>query len=170
MFPPVISRKAVQVCGLLQHHNLKLATAESCTGGLVAAAVTSVAGASEIFERGFVTYSIPSKAAVLGVPVSLIEAHGAVSRDVAVEMARGACRNPLVDIAVSVTGLAGPGGGSPLKPVGLVFIAVAGKGGMAVVREYRFGAVGRDSVRLASVEAALDLIVQTVGEMGTNPL
>ncbi len=137
-----------------------LATAESCTGGLVSAAITDIAGSSDVFERGFVTYSYPSKTAVLGVAPELLAAHGAVSEPVARAMAAGALGASQAAVAVAVTGVAGPGG-SEAKPEGLVWFAVAAPAG--VVAERRdFGPLGRAVVRQRSVETALDLMLQAV--------
>lgn len=135
----------------------RIATAESCTGGLVAGCLTAPAGASDVFERGFVTYSNEAKTELLGVPAALIVAHGAVSGPVAEAMAMGALARSDAHVAVSVTGIAGPGGGSREKPVGLVFLGLAQRGKDAVVREYRFSG-DRSAVRAATVEAALTLL------------
>jgi nicotinamide-nucleotide amidase len=137
---------------------LMLATAESCTGGLVAAVLTEIAGSSAVVDRGFVTYSNDAKTAMLGVAPALIGAHGAVSREVAIAMAEGAIRASRADIAVAVTGIAGPAGGTADKPVGLVHFAVAVRGGATTHAERRFGNIGRTQVRLASVRAALEMI------------
>ena len=117
----------------LRAAGLTLATAESCTGGLIAAACTAVAGSSDWFERGFVTYSNQAKTEMLGVPAALIAAHGAVSAEVAQAMAEGALMHSRADLAVAVTGIAGPGGATPGKPVGTVWLAVARRGGFGVV-------------------------------------
>ena len=140
----------------------RLATAESCTGGLIAALLTEIPGSSDVVERGFVTYSNEAKAEMLGVPASLIATRGAVSEEVARAMAEGALGASRADVAVSVTGVAGPGGGSELKPIGLVHLAAARKGGATLHREHRFGAIGRDDVRLKSVAAALALLRQAL--------
>ncbi|MGL4395012.1 MAG: CinA family protein, partial [Hyphomicrobium sp.] len=132
--------------------------AESCTGGLIGALLTSIAGASDVFDRGFITYSNAAKTDMLGVPAADIATFGAVSREVATGMTKGALANSNADIAVSVTGIAGPGGGSDGKPVGLVYIAAIRRGGDTMCREYRFGAIGRNDIRLASVISALALI------------
>lgn len=136
-----------------------IVTVESCTGGLVAAALTSVAGSSDAVEGGFVTYSNAAKIR-LGVPAALIDAHGAVSEEVARAMASAGVRAaPGVPVAaLSITGVAGPGGGSPEKPVGLVHFAAEGRDGRALHRAEHFGEIGRDGVRAASVEAALALL------------
>jgi nicotinamide-nucleotide amidase len=137
---------------------LSVATAESCTGGLVAGLITAIPGSSAVFERGFVTYSNAAKTEMLGVSGELIAAHGAVSEPVARAMAEGALAKSRADIAVAVTGIAGPDGGTPEKPVGLVHFAAARKGRASVAREERFGAIGRDEIRMRSVAVALDLL------------
>jgi nicotinamide-nucleotide amidase len=137
---------------------MTVATAESCTGGLLAALLTESAGSSEVFVRGFVTYSNDAKAEMIGVRAGLIAEHGAVSREVAIAMAEGALIHSEAELAVAVTGLAGPGGGTVEKPIGLVHIAVARAGAPAVHRECRFGAIGRSEVRLAAVHEALQLV------------
>jgi nicotinamide-nucleotide amidase len=136
----------------------KLATAESCTGGLIAALLTEVPGSSGALDRGFVTYSNLAKQECLGVADALLAAHGAVSEPAARAMAEGALRASHVDVAVAVTGIAGPGGGSATKPVGLVFLACASRGGDTRVRELRLGDVGRSVVRRASALAAFDML------------
>jgi nicotinamide-nucleotide amidase len=136
----------------------KIVTAESCTGGLVAAAITAIPGASAVLERGFVTYSNEAKTEMLGVPAELIERRGAVSQEVALAMVDGALKNSRADIAVAVTGIAGPDGGSEQKPVGLVHIAAARRGGARLHEEHRFGDVGRNKVQAESAVAALRLI------------
>jgi nicotinamide-nucleotide amidase len=138
-----------------------LATAESCTGGLVAAALTDVPGSSDVFDRGFVTYSNAAKTEALGVPAALIAEHGAVSEAVARAMAEGAARASGARLAVAVTGVAGPGGGTPAKPEGLVWFATAAPDGVVAERR-EFGAVGRGRVRQRSVETALDLALQAL--------
>jgi nicotinamide-nucleotide amidase len=141
----------------LKARGLMLAAAESCTGGLIAAALTSHPGSSAAFERGFVTYSNEAKCELIGVPAALIAAHGAVSAEVARAMAEGALQASRADVAVSVTGVAGPDGGSAEKPVGLVHLAAARRGGVTLHEEHRFGDIGRSEVREASVAAALAL-------------
>ena len=136
----------------------KIVTAESCTGGLVAAAITAIPGASAVLERGFVTYSNEAKTEMLGVPAELIERRGAVSQEVALAMVDGALKNSRADIAVAVTGIAGPDGGSEHKPVGLVHIAAARRGGARLHEEHRFGDIGRNKVQAESAVAALRLI------------
>ena len=141
---------------------LKLATAESCTGGLLAAALTEIAGASAAFERGFVVYSNVAKTELLGVAVGLIARHGAVSEEVARAMAEGALTHSSAQISVSCTGIAGPSGGTPTKPVGLVHLAAARMGQTTLHAECRFGDIGRDHVRIRSVEEALKLLFQAM--------
>ncbi len=139
-----------------------LATAESCTGGLVSAALTDVPGSSEIFDRGFVTYSNAAKREILGVPEETLATFGAVSAETARAMALGALAKSQADVAVAVTGVAGPGGGSPEKPVGLVHFACARRGAEVIARERRFGPLPRAEIRQASVAQALDLLIQAV--------
>jgi nicotinamide-nucleotide amidase len=135
-----------------------LATAESCTGGLIAGLVTSVAGSSDVFDAGFVTYSNAAKTRLLGVPSTLIASAGAVSEDVARAMASGTLDHCAADLAVAVTGVAGPGGGTPLKPVGLVHCAVARRGGPVVHEVLRLGDIGREEIRLATVATAIEML------------
>jgi nicotinamide-nucleotide amidase len=135
-----------------------VATAESCTGGLVVAALTEIAGSSDVVDRGFVTYSNEAKQAMLGVPASTLRRHGAVSAQTAKAMAVGALKNSRADIAVSITGIAGPGGGTKQKPVGLVHFAAAKRGGKQIARKKLFGAVGRRRVRQLSVMQALEML------------
>jgi nicotinamide-nucleotide amidase len=136
---------------------VKLATAESCTGGLIAATLTAIAGSSDVVERGFVTYSNEAKTELLGVAAAVIERHGAVSEAVALAMAEGALARSRADIAVSVTGIAGPGGATPAKPVGLVHLGCARRG-RATVLEHRVLAGDRATVRGQSVVLAFGLI------------
>jgi nicotinamide-nucleotide amidase len=136
---------------------LKIAAAESCTGGLVAGLLTEIPGSSDVVERGFVTYSNQAKEELLGVPHAILEAYGAVSEQTARAMARGALKQSRAGLAVSVTGIAGPGGGTADKPVGLVHFAAA-RGDKVIHRECRFGDIGRSEVRLKSVEMALELL------------
>ncbi|GAB4524729.1 MAG: CinA family protein [Amphiplicatus sp.] len=140
-----------------------IATAESCTGGMIAAALTDIPGSSAAFERGFVTYSNEAKAELLGVPPALIAAHGAVSAAVARAMAAGALASSRADVAVSVTGVAGPDGGTPEKPVGLVWFGLAARdGGGARVERRLFAKGSRPFVRAKSVETALGLIASAL--------
>ncbi len=159
MFPDRILELARAVVAAAAARGVMLATAESCTGGLVAAALTAVPGSSAVVDRGFVTYSNAAKSRMLGVDPALIEAHGAVSGPVAEAMAAGAAARSEASVAVSITGIAGPGGGSADKPVGLVWFGVAGLGEPRVL-ERRFGDLGRDEVRTASVVQALELLLE----------
>ncbi len=136
---------------------LRIVTAESCTGGLVAALLTEIPGSSAVVERGFVTYSNEAKTDMLGVPADLITQHGAVSAAVARAMAEGALASSRADVAVAVTGIAGPGGATETKPVGLVHFAIARKGHTAAL-ERRYGDLGRCTVREMAVVDALDLL------------
>jgi nicotinamide-nucleotide amidase len=148
---------AARVLDLCRARGLKVATAESCTGGLVAAALTDIAGSSDVVDCGFITYSDAAKQALLGVPAEILRRHGAVSRETAEAMAQGALTHTGADLAVAVTGIAGPGGGSAQKPVGLVHFAAV-RGGTVVGREERFGDIGRGEVRHRSVLVALALL------------
>ena len=148
---------AAEILDLARARGVMLATAESCTGGLVSAHLTEIAGSSSVVDRGFVTYSNEAKAELLGVEPSLIEAEGAVSKAVACAMAEGALARSRAGLAVAITGVAGPGGGSAEKPVGLVWFALAGTGRPTRAVERRFGDVGRSKVRALSVETALSL-------------
>lgn len=157
-FPEDLLRKAERLLAEAKAAGVLLATAESCTGGLVAGVLTEIAGSSAAVDGGFVTYSNAAKTRLLGVPESLLAAHGAVSEPVARAMAEGALAHCDAAIAVSVTGIAGPGGGSAQKPVGLVHFACATVGGSTLAVAHRFGDLGRADVRTASVEVALDLL------------
>lgn len=141
----------------------KIATAESCTGGLVAGLLTAVPGSSAVVERGFVTYSNEAKAEAIGVPMELIAAHGAVSEPVARAMAEGALKASRADVAVSITGIAGPGGGSAAKPVGLVHFGLAVKDRPTLHVERRFGDPGRMEIRQLAVAQAIELLEEAVG-------
>lgn len=160
MFPAALYMLAEKVLDEARKKGLRLATAESCTGGLIAGLLTDVPGSSDVVERGFVTYSNEAKADLLGIPLSLIQDHGAVSEIVARAMAEGAVQKSIAQIAVAVTGIAGPGGGTPDKPVGLVHMAVAREGRTTLHEEHRFGDIGRAEIRLKTVEAALRLILR----------
>jgi nicotinamide-nucleotide amidase len=163
MFDDDLGRRAAALIALCRARGLALATAESCTGGLVAGLITSVAGSSDVFERGFVTYSNEAKVESLGVEARLLDHFGAVSAEVAAAMAAGLLRNSHADIGVSITGIAGPGGGSAEKPVGLVHFGYGRRGAALATLERRFGDCGRTQVRMAAVAVALDLLVQTAG-------
>jgi nicotinamide-nucleotide amidase len=149
---------ATSVLQRARSNGLKIATAESCTGGLVAAALTEIAGSSDVVDRGFVTYSNDAKHVMLGVPTTTLQRHGAVSAETAAAMAKGALQHSLADIAVAITGIAGPGGGSKQKPIGLVHFAAASRNGSRVARVKRYGNIGRGRVRQRSVAEALRLL------------
>jgi nicotinamide-nucleotide amidase len=149
------ARRVLDAC---RSRGLKLATAESCTGGLVVAALTDIAGSSDVVDRGFVVYSNDAKEAMVGVPAATLDAFGAVSRQTAEAMATGALQRAEVDLAVAITGIAGPGGGTPTKPVGLVHFAAATRDGRLIRREQRYGDIGRSDVRLRSVIEALAML------------
>jgi nicotinamide-nucleotide amidase len=151
---------ATALLDLCKAKKLMVATAESCTGGLVAGALTDIAGSSAVVDRGFVTYTNAAKHQMLGVPNATIERHGAVSRETAEAMVRGALGQANADLAVSITGIAGPGGGTADKPVGLVHFAAASRGGNLVHRERRFGDIGRGAVRRLSVLEALAMLTE----------
>ena len=158
MFPAALITLAEDVLNAARVNGLRIATAESCTGGLIAGLLTEIPGSSDVVERGFVTYSNEAKADILGIPLSLIQENGAVSSIVARAMAEGAVKHSLAQLAVAVTGIAGPGGGSTEKPVGLVHMAAAREGHKTLHEEHRFGDIGRTEVRLKTVEAALRLL------------
>ena len=159
MFTPALLARAEKLLADARAGGLKIATAESCTGGLIAALLTEIAGSSDVVERGFVVYSNESKQELLGVAGALLDAHGAVSAEVARAMARGALKHARADLAIAVTGIAGPGGATDGKPVGLVYLAAA-RGDRVNARACRFGDIGRREVRLASVDAALEMLQQ----------
>jgi len=157
MLSETILRQAAGVLATFRARGWRAATAESCTGGLVCAALTHVAGSSDVVDRGFVTYSNVAKTELLGVPAALILEHGAVSEAVAERMARGALERSSADIAVSITGIAGPGGGSADKPVGLVWFGCAWQGGGVATQRMVFEG-DRAAVREQSVEFALAML------------
>lgn len=160
MWPADIEVKAGQIIAQFTAGRFKIATAESCTGGLIVGALTEISGSSAVVDRGFVTYSNEAKVDMLGVETATLAAHGAVSRQTAIEMARGAIQRSTADFAIAVTGIAGPSGGSAEKPVGLVHLAASSRNGAVLHREMRYGDIGRDGIRLATVRTALDLLVE----------
>lgn len=153
-----MSDLAVKLSEYLRKKKLSLVTAESCTGGMIAAVMTDLAGSSDVFERGFVTYSNESKQELLGVPIKMIKTYGAVSAECAKAMAEGALKNSHADIAVSVTGIAGPGGGSAEKPVGLVYIGTAKRGKAPRADKFIFNG-NRHTVRALTRDQALTLLM-----------
>ncbi|MGA8900618.1 CinA family protein [Bradyrhizobium sp.] len=152
-----LARSLLDLC---RSRKLTIATAESCTGGLVAGALTDIPGSSDVIDRGFVTYSNDAKRAMLGVEADTLATFGAVSKETATQMAVGALERTGVDLAVSITGIAGPGGAVRGKPVGLVHFAVAARDGRISHRECRFGAIGRSAVRQRSVVEALRMLME----------
>ena len=158
MFARDLIARATDLIARYRAAGLMAATAESCTGGLIAGLLTEIPGSSNVLERGFVVYSNAAKEELLGVPAETLASYGAVSSETAVAMAEGALRASRAEVAVSVTGIAGPDGGTAAKPVGLVYFACARRGQPTVAREERFGDIGREAVRLASVRIGLDLL------------
>jgi nicotinamide-nucleotide amidase len=163
MFPDDLTAQAEALLRACRQAGLMVATAESCTGGLIAGCLTEIAGSSDVVERGFVTYSNQAKNTMLDVPLALIDSHGAVSEAVARAMAEGAIAHSEADLAVAVTGVAGPGGGTPEKPVGLVHLACARRGGATLHRAQRYGDLGRGGIREATIRTALEMLSQALG-------
>ncbi len=160
MFDEELITIAAQVIKEFGEANATISTAESCTGGLIGGCLTAIAGSSNVFDRGFITYSNEAKTVMLDVKMDLIEAHGAVSAQVASEMAIGAIRNSGTDAAVAVTGIAGPGGGTETKPVGLVYIAVAtSEEEGAFVEDFNFSNMCRDEIRRETIKVALEMLL-----------
>ena len=164
MFDAELTARAKALVEMFITRGLTLATAESCTGGLVAGLITEIAGSSAVLDRGFVVYSNEAKTGMLGVSLQTLGAFGAVSEQTARELVEGALARSRADIAVSVTGVAGPGGGSAQKPVGLVHFACARRGGALAHVERRFGDIGRSAVRRASIAQALDMLEAAAGQ------
>ena len=160
MTEPKLRTAAIDVLEACRARGWRIATAESCTGGLVAGALTEIAGSSDVVECGFVVYSNEAKEAMLGVPAATLERYGAVSAETAVAMAAGALKHSPADLAVSITGIAGPGGGSKQKPVGLVHFAAASRDGRRLQRHRLFGKIGRRRVRERSVAEALAMLLE----------
>jgi nicotinamide-nucleotide amidase len=158
LFPQEILDRAQRIVTLFRERKLWLTTAESCTGGLIAGAITEISGSSEMFGRGFVTYANDAKIDMIGVAKNLLDVHGAVSEPVARTMAEGALMHSGADIAIAVTGIAGPGGGSAEKPVGLVHFGCARRG-KPVIHAREVFAGDRTAIRLATVAKALDMVL-----------
>ncbi len=158
MFPDDLCDRATALLQACREAEVMVATAESCTGGLIAGCLTEIAGSSDVVDRGFVTYSNGAKNAMLDVPMTLIVRDGAVSEPVARAMAEGAIRRSAADLSIAVTGVAGPGGGTADKPVGLVHLACAVRGGETEHREQRYGDLGRAGIREATVRTALEML------------
>lgn len=161
------SAGAIRLIDACRARGWRVATAESCTGGLIGAAITAIAGSSDVYERGFVTYSNEAKTELLDVPATLIAEVGAVSAEVAEAMARGALARSRADLAISVTGVAGPGGGTEAKPVGLVYIGIMATGGEPVAHRFVFPG-DREAVRLSSVREALELAADATEGSGSG--
>jgi nicotinamide-nucleotide amidase len=160
---------SIRLLDLCKAKKLTVATAESCTGGLVAGALSEISGSSSVLDRGFVTYSNEAKQQMLGVTPSTIDVYGAVSKECAEEMARGALARAQVDLAVSITGIAGPTGATPGKPIGLVYFCAASRSGRVIARDRKFGDIGRSNVRRASVIQALAMLQELVEEKELMP-
>lgn len=158
LFPAEIEEQAARIIALYKERRLMLSTAESCTGGLIAGALTEIAGSSAVVDRGFVTYTNEAKVDLLGVTQTTLETFGAVSKETAVQMAHGALYRSRAQVAVAVTGIAGPTGGSAEKPVGLVHLALQTRSGRILHREMLYGDLGRSRIRLATVQTALELL------------
>ena len=162
MFPEHVLVLAQALITEAREKQLKITTAESCTGGLIAGALTEIPGATEVVDRGFVVYGNNAKTKLLGVRAAVIMRFGAVSEEVARAMAEGALKNSVADIAVSCTGIAGPTGGTADRPIGLVHLAAARNGETTLAEECRFGDIGRSEVRMRSLEAGLKLLLQII--------
>jgi nicotinamide-nucleotide amidase len=150
---------AIAVLDVCRRRRMMVATAESCTGGLVAACLTDIPGSSSVVDRGFVTYSNEAKTEMLGVPAALIAQHGAVSEPVARAMAKGALTRSRAAVTIAITGIAGPGGATATKPEGLVHFATARKRGEVTHERIEFGAIGRGAVRAGAVAHALGMLL-----------
>jgi len=162
MFSDEIKTLAAEILILCRAKGLKIATAESCTGGLIIGALTEITGSSDVVDRGFVTYTNRAKMECLGLSADTLKIDGAVSPEVAIAMTKGAIKYSSANIAVSVTGIAGPDGGSDHKPVGLVYMAVIKRGGEALHQMHKFGDLGRDKVREVTIIAALKLLKEII--------
>jgi nicotinamide-nucleotide amidase len=165
VFPADIAQQAKVIIERFSTRNLMVATAESCTGGLIAGCLTDISGSSAVVDCGFVTYSNEAKMAMIGVQSSTLDAFGAVSQQVAIEMAKGAISNSRAQLSIAVTGIAGPRGGSVEKPVGLVYIAAASSSGQISHRKMLYGDIGRDEVRLATIRTALTMLQELALEL-----
>ena len=160
MFPKDLTEQASALLQSCRKAGVTVATAESCTGGLIAGCLTEIAGSSDVVDRAFVTYSNEAKNVMLDVPMRLIERHGAVSESVARTMAEGALAHSFAVLSVAVTGVAGPGGGTAEKPIGLVHLACAKRGGETRHREERYGDLGRSAIREATIRTAMEMLME----------
>ncbi|XHE14258.1 CinA family protein [Agrobacterium deltaense] len=159
LFPADIEELARRIISDFTAAGFMVSTAESCTGGLIAGALTEIAGSSAVVDRGFVTYTNQAKMDMLGVGAETLTTFGAVSRQTALQMAHGALFRSRADFSVAVTGIAGPGGGSADKPVGLVHLAARARSGKILHHEMRYGEIGRTEIRLATVRTALEMLI-----------
>ncbi|MGQ2968684.1 MAG: CinA family protein [Allorhizobium sp.] len=162
IFPAHIEHQASAIITAYCDRGWMIATAESCTGGLIAGALTEIAGSSAVVDRGFVTYTNKAKMDLIGVSAATLETFGAVSKETALQMAHGALMRSGAEVAVAVTGIAGPGGGTAEKPVGLVHLALKTRSGLIDHREMRYGEIGRDQVRIGTVRTALEMLLKAV--------
>ncbi|WP_117191328.1 CinA family protein [Rhizobium terrae] len=163
LFPADIEEQARRIILDFTARRLMVSTAESCTGGLIAGALTEISGSSAVVDRGFVTYTNQAKMDLIGVTAATLAAHGAVSRQTALQMAHGALYRSRASVAIAVTGIAGPGGGSAEKPIGLVHLTAQSRAGTILHREMRYGDIGRTEVRLATIRTALEMLLETAG-------
>ena len=169
MFDEEIINAVVTLLALCKAKKLTVTTAESCTGGLVAAAISEISGSSVVLDRGFVTYSNEAKQEMLGVTPATIDVYGGVSKECAEEMAKGALAHAQVDLAVSITGIAGPTGAVPGKPIGLVYFCAAARSGRTIAHDRKFGDIGRSQVRRASVLQALAMLTELADKEEPHP-
>ena len=169
MFDEEITKAVVALLDICKAKKLMVATAESCTGGLVAAAISEISGSSLVLDRGFVTYSNEAKQQMLGITPATIEVYGAVSKECAEEMAKGALAHAQVDLAVSITGIAGPTGAVPGKPIGLVYFCAAARSGRTIAHDRKFGDIGRSNVRRASLLQALAMLSELAEKEEPRP-
>jgi len=169
MFDDEITSAVNRLLDRCKAKKLSVATAESCTGGLVAAAISEISGSSAVLDRGFVTYSNEAKQQMLGVAPATIDVYGAVSTECAAEMARGALAHAQVDLAVSITGIAGPTGATPGKPIGLVYFCAASRSGRNIAHDRKYGDIGRSQVRRASVLQALAMLQELAEKEEPRP-
>ncbi len=163
VFPAEIEALAARIITEFSARGLMVSTAESCTGGLIAGALTEIAGSSAVVDRGFVTYTNDAKMDLIGVAPATLAAFGAVSKETALQMADGALYRSRAAVAVAVTGIAGPGGGSTEKPVGLVHLSAQSRAGIVLHREMRYGDIGRSAIRLATVRTGLEMLIEAAG-------
>ena len=169
MFDEEITKAVVALLEVCKAKKLTVTTAESCTGGLVAAAISEVSGSSLVLDRGYVTYSNEAKQQMLGVTPATIDVYGAVSTECAEEMAKGALAHAQVGLAVSITGIAGPTGAVPGKPIGLVYFCAASRSGRVIAHDRKFGDIGRGKVRRASVLQALAMLTELAEKEEPHP-